>query len=489
MTERKLIGKLKTFRGEMKKIISLLFAVLISVSCLMLVFPLKTMSANAADVYFHSESQILNKETLIGTEKHNYSATVATEELNSCPLSLDTYKAMSGYIVSPVMDKYAQINSTFMLENANFSENKSIYMWMYFPELPLYDLQITLRASDSSVISWTFESDDLLSMITENSLRSVYCGWKFIEFSINDSDQAKQGIPFTDKQLVSMNITFKPPVNISIETESETISFYNVYMADSFSGESQILYHQDYTSFKIKDDFLSNINRYYLNDTFKINGIFEVFDTVFVGKLDIRNYGAVSRFTWKVVIQSDVSAAEVLDFGQGYNLKREGWYSVNIKLVENIDGTDTVILNTSHSFYCEKFNPGYFDKTNYYFDVNKKYIIKFHVSSNTDYEDIVVEIADKNIANSTYYVKDGVCYIEIEPLKKGKTDLSLALKAKRADLSVEKETFEYNVKIRVDDYDITIERTIMWVIFGVFCVAILIFVVISFVKARKFSVK
>ena len=207
----------------MKKIISLIFAVIISMSVLVLAFPVQKNTAKAENVDFYSESQITNKETLIGTERHNYISSVATEELNASPLNIETKEMMSGYIVSPVMDKYAQINASFVTQNVNLSENESIYMWMYFPELPLYDLQISFSASDTSVISWTFSSGTLYNMITDNGARSVYCGWKFIELSPSGSDQADQGIPFLERQIISMRITFKPSVDISYETKSERI--------------------------------------------------------------------------------------------------------------------------------------------------------------------------------------------------------------------------------------------------------------------------
>lgn len=472
----------------MKRIFSVFFVLFFGMSLLMTTFPVQTKSASAVvEEVVVSEKQIKNTVDLLTTEKHNYPANLATETLNASPVDMDTKTMMSGYVITPKTDDYGQTTKTFTFKSAEILEGQSVFLWIYIPELWFYDLKISISIGYGSA-SWSFSSGTLKNIASENDARLNYYGWKLFELLPSDCDE--DSVDLTNKTLSSMTISYKSQSADLYVENAEPISFYHVFVGDSVLTDTGILYHQDYAIYKMKESFHNGFTDICLGDSFSVVGIYDIFEYVFVGKSDLRNYSNIGKFTWKVIIRDTNSALIDFKVGEKYFFKDEGWYSINIKLFESKSTEIITVVNTSQSFYVDNFCAGVFSVSNLKYKAGNEYLITFtFADSFVSTTDVIVESTNNKVASVTYYTEDGVCYITLKAKKRGRSSILLKVSGYRDGEIIESEEYAYLTEIKVLEGKNSWRYIIIWIVFGIFCTGMLIFLVISFVKARKFDVK
>lgn len=476
----------------MKRLTCCIFAFILSIMTIVLGFCVPKNTNNVASATTTSgfiESQITNKADLISVETNNFAGAVATK--NNAPLNKDTKQMMDGYIITPSTNAAGEQRITVSINKFTATEGKSVFMWIYFEEVILYDLTISFVTSGNETISWVYNSGQLNNMVDDNGKVAVAYGWRLFEFALEDAEPS-EGL--VDKvygtEFSFMKFSYAASVEVPDVSNPKGLSFYHVYVADAYKG-SGIIYYQSFSNFQVKEEFLQLLEGYFVNDNFKLNGIYDVFEYVIIGKYDLKNYAKLEDFTWSIVMQDSDSNETVIKFGETYTFQKSGWYSVNVKLTK-VDGlSDEVVLNTSYTIYCEKFGMGSFLNANYFFDEKTENVIVFEIVEQFVLDgEIYVYTADKSLAEVTNYkVEDGVCYITIKTYSDGISTLTLEAEGHREGTD-EVETFTYTVNMFIDaDSSNSASLTFLWVIFGVFCTGLVTFLVISFVKSRKFGVK
>jgi hypothetical protein len=286
-----------------------------------------------------------------------------------------------------------------------------------------------------------------------------------------------------------MNISYKQQLFVDKEVSTEGISFYHVFMADCYGDYSGICHYQNFTNFKVKDEFAQKLENIYLGDDFKINGIYDVFEYVIVGKYDLKNYSNLKDYNWSIVMKDADSDKIAVKFGEVYTFQKSGWYSVNIKLNRILNGEEDNVLNVPYSLYCDEFSMGSFPNKSYFFDEKTTNVIVFHLVDNFVPEgDFVVTVSDKKVAEVTNYeIKNGSCYVNVYAKTSGIIKLNISAYGAREGFSSEE--YSCQTTIYVNNVSGEFSITLMWVVFGCFCAFLMLFMIISLVKARRFGVK
>ena len=89
----------------------------------------------------------------------------------------------------------------------------------------------------------------------------------------------------------------------------------------------------------------------------------------------------------------------------------------------------------------------------------------------------------------THYIKDGVCYIQVNGLKEGEFDLIVKAKGERLGTNEVKEYSVKTVAKVIDSDKKSASEVFLWVVLCVYGGGFAIFLIISLVKARQVSVK
>ena len=472
----------------MKKILSCVFAFLICAICVAPIFSAKTVAKaeNVASSFI--EDNFENKQDILSVETKNISG--ATTALNNAPFNNETKQMMSGYVITPKPNRYGEQSLSLKVNDFVFENNKSVYMWIYVAELLPYDFKLTFYTSDSKPVCWTFESGVFLNMIDGGGTKNSY-GWKLFEFKFSDAVFDTNLSDVNQITLKSMNFSFAPAETLNQDVFCEGLSFYHVFLADSLRETSGVVYYQKFTNYQIKQEFSSFLKNIYVGDDLKINGIYDIFEYVVVGKYDLKNYSNLKNYTWNITYKDASSRMVNVKFGEIYTLEKSGWHSLTVKLTRINDLQDEVVLNVTYSFHCNNFGMGSFFNKNYFFDEGTTNVLVFKFSDDFVLDsNVSVFLADKNTAKITeYYIEDKQCYITVSADNPGNIKLTIEADGHR-DGYTETSSYSYSTTIYVNKINEDAgSKTLLIVIFCCFCATIVIILVILFVKARRFGVK
>ncbi len=469
----------------MKRFICGVLAGLLGAVCIALGIPMQknTNTTNAASSTF-VENQITNKQDLLAINASSIAGTTSSQ--NFAPIDKDTKEIMPGNTFTPTPNTYGGQRVSFSVPEFVISNKKSVFMWIYFPETIVFNLTIGFYTKGADFIYWDYNSGQLTNLVNDNGTVSSY-GWRLFEFQFENIESKDGDINVNGMTCTSMLFSYETEQDLPA-SEMEGLSFYHIYLGDNYS-KTGIIYHQPFSNFEVKESFAESLEGYYINDDFKLNGIYDVFDYVVVGKYDLKNYSRLEDFTWTIVIKNPSGVDTTIKFGETYTFLEKGWYSINVKLTKN-KGNE-VVLNTSYTLYCEKFGMGSFSNAKYIFEEKSENVITFTLSEQFVLDgELFVYTSDKKLVEVTNYViREGVCYVKLKAHKDGLSSVTIEASGRR-DGHTELENFQYTATIYIDAEDMsTMSTTIIWVVFGVFCAGFVTFLVISFVKARRFGVK
>ncbi len=478
----------------MKKFLCFLLTIICSFGLVSPAFSAqKTYATNTEDSTF-VEDLIINKTDIVSEQTSSVPSATASQ--NKAPFNTHTEKMMSGYSIKPHVQNDGEQN--FNMEISPFvpAEGKSVFLWIYFPEVLAYDLTISFSTTENFSISWTFDSALILNILDDNGKYLIAYGWKLFELDFQEADLSDEAIDMYQHTFTTMNFSYLlPDPSLSETIFCEGLSFYHVFMGDSFSSSSSIAYYQKYANFKVKEDFAQKISSFYIGDSFKFY-VYDVFEYVVVGNNDLLNFSNLS-FTWFIVLQyPDEGIKKEIKFGETYTFEEPGYYSMNFKLVEGKDATSSsdgkVVLNTSYSFDCENFTMGAFPNKSYFVYTMQDSVITYKASEDFCITgDFSVFIDNSNVATVVSYEKQSnTYYIKIQGLKQGNTKLTVSATGYRVGHENKSETFVSKTTIYVNKTpEEPASTTLLMAVFIGFCAVMVVFVVISFVKARKIGVK
>lgn len=477
-----------------KRILSLILGIMCGITLVFAGFcvPKTKNNAFAGDVKF-SESSLQNKQDIIGS---NGSFSNAVALSHAAPFDKENKTMMQGNAYAPSWSSSGQINTKINFSSGGTpfvaETGESVYVWLYFPQFLLYELKLGFYTAQQKGVYWQFEDAELLDELNDGGNKLFAYGWRLFELNFNDAELVGLDSPY-ESTFSIFEIVYQIPDNTqTTETVSESLSFYHVYKADSF-GRTGVVQYQDYTLFELKQSFNTKLKNLYVGDSLKFNGIYDIFEYVVVGNKDVKNYTDLSAYRWSIILNDTNSATLDVEYGEEYTFQNRGWYSINVKLYKTttqsgVTSTD-IVLNTSSSFYIEKFNIGTFDGNNYFFEIGKKYSVKFIMAADFVLDgDIVISVSNKKLASTTYYIEGNLCYVTVDVLDLGNGTITLTASGHREGYS-NVETYSSTMHFYTTYGDQNTSETFLWICFGGFCVILVSYVIISVVKSRKFGVK
>ena len=390
---------------------------------------------------------------------------------------------MPGKILTPQQDEYNQFDLYRTIDGVQLKTSQSVYMWVYIPNSYLKDLTVTLYAVGGASISWTITSLELYSTLVTSLSKINVEGWKLFEFSAQDYSAMSNIISLNSMVFTQIKVSYKSPV-VPTEKNSQTMSLYHIFIGDGFSGKTRVIKSLSYYNYKFNQNFLDKITNKYLYDELKINSRSEIFDNLYAGKTDLLSESSLAQ-TLYIYLRNTNGTEYHYKLGQSYIFEEEGFYTITFKLTSQTEESNAI----SRSFYIEKFDVGYLN-TSYRMDKGEKYTLPFKIAPNFIVaEDISVTVGDKSVAKASYYIENDVCYIILEGLDQGKTKLTVSMVGKREGYD-KINTYTYTTDVIISETGTsTVSIVLLWSFFGVICAGFVIFLIISFVKARKFGVK
>lgn len=476
-----------------KRILSLILGIMCGITLVFTGFsaPKTKNSVFAAEGVF-SEETLQNKQDIIGITG-TYANTTALS--NAAPFDKKNKVMMSGCSYALAASESGQINTKINVGTEGSFEansNESVFLWIYFPQFLFYELKIGFYNTQQKGIYWHFEDAILLDELNDYGAKGYAYGWRLFELKFADAKLSGLDSAYGTTYSIFEIVYQVPDGTQTTETVAESLSIYHVYKATSFN-RTGVCQYQNYTMFELKNSFNDKLRNLYTNDSIKFNGIYDIFEYVIIGNKDVKSYSDLSTYTWSIILNDSTTSVIDIVYGEEYTFKREGWYSINIKLFKKTTQsgitTNDTVLNTSSSFYITQFNMGSFSGNNYFFKVGTKHSVKFTMVDSFVLDgDIVVTVNNKNVASVTHYIEGNLCYVVVELLDVGNAKITLSARGHRDGYS-EIKTYTSTLDIHVTYGENRGSNVFLWMCFGGFCVTLVTYAVISFVKARKFGVK
>lgn len=477
-----------------------LFASIIAVLCFCMSFiwlanfsDPQTEPANAA---IFSENDLQNKVDYLPVDE-SVLAGKYSNILSAAPFDSRIEGFMEGKSLTPIADEYKQFDFIFNFDNTQSIETiDSFYAWVYLPGDPLtnfYDLQFTLYLGGGSV-TWLFDFNVLSDMSMVYSGGTVSYGWKLFELCPADNTSSTiDTSKISNYQVTGLGVSYK--VNKELLDQSgatvppyypkTNMSIYHIYKAVSHNGYSGMILSLNYSSFKTKESFRNSFNGLYVGDKYKFGQASDIFEYVYVGKDEISNKSLTG---WKIEVENNGKVTNY-EFGGTLEIKNTGSYSLSIKYQEFRSSSSITIVNYSDSFYVEEFGIGSFTMPDYSFKVGETFMATFEINAGFILDgEVKVTSSDESIA-SVEYVKNGkVVSVQVTGHKKGKVNIVVEAQGHREGEAVK--TYSSKSLVRVTSTETSnLSQLILWISLGIFSVVLLGYLIISFVQARKNSVK
>lgn len=477
----------------MKKQLSFIFALIISITSVMFAFSWLFQPKLKTNAYINidfNENDLVGKKDIV--DPNNVDASFFSDMvLNQNPFNLSTRTMMTGYSIVPkTTNSLKDIDSAYVVDEFSVNTSESIFMWIFIPSDYYFDLTIAFEDEQSNRISWTITRSRLTGLLSDSNADKFDYGWKLFEFCVSDADmndEVKTNI-FSYK-FKTLKVSYINNTGIYIESNKNKFSFYHVFLAQSYSNHTTIVDSQSYVQYQLNPNFVGD-KTYYIDDEVLFTNIKSIFDVLIVGQNDLREYSN-SNYSFEISVQNPEGDVVSKYFGEKFIFDTIGYHRVSITIKEYRSDASEVVFFEQMDFFVDYFSMGAFTNVNYVFEADEKTEISFKFSKSflMQNEDIKVESSDKTIAEVTHYIKDGVCYVQVKGLKEGKFDLIVKANGSRAGTYDVK---EYSVKTAakvVDSDKKSTSEVILWTVLAVYGGGFAIFVVISLVKARQVGVK
>ena len=477
-----------------KKILSVaLSVIMVLTACLTLIFACKKPQNNEVVNAATIEDSLTAKFDLIGINPGSYSN--ATIE-NVAPFDTTRGEMMPGASLTPRADVFGQISGvTFLVNTFTLTVNKSIYFWIYLFDTETYELTITVSDADEKILTWFFDS---------SAIQSAGDGWSLFELKASEAEASASNTDKYSVEYKTFTIRYKTELTENIEDylekTDEFVSIYHVYTANSYSSNPYsgrlTGLTKAYSAFN--DSFIPG-DQVFKGDKIEFVDEKTFFEYLMVGKGEYSKIVDKTNYVWEIIIQEPSGSEMVIDFGDKFSFSSRGWYTINIHLYEKtkllnrpIDYQRELILNQSKSVFCDEVALGSFVVgTTYEMKDNDTLEIGFIFTKGIIISsDIKIKFSNDCAEVDSQYELDGVYYIQVKGLKKGKVDMEISASA-HSYYNSDVKTYSNKVSIKVESSEEKpdFSKTILWITFSCFCVYFAGMLINSLVKARKNDVK
>ena len=476
MEERKLIGKLKRFKHIIFCFISLCLAI---VCCYGFIVP-----KNLSNVFADDDRSLKNIEIL-----NIQSTTNSSSSYNKSLIKKGTAEFVDGKIYVPSKSNDANAEMKFFVSETSFGVNNSLFMWVYIPDLTIQDLKISLFDKDDNFLNWNLRGGLLSTANYELSFYDMLLeyeqyikkGWKLLELSYLDAK--KQG---NLSKISSISIQYSYDNEYKIFNDFSVI---NMFVADRTNSSSGIIDKQDFVVYADKMNVLDERTNFYIGESITLNSARDFFEYVIIGKQNILD--DLSGYTWNIVVTKP-SGNDVLTFSKKQNIAfaEKGYYSIDF-ILTTLENATYPIVSKDYRFFSENFVFGYFQKSNNNFIIGSNNVLELTISDDFVLDEntlLDIQILDNEIiCLNKYEIIGNKAYITVSAEKLGTTTISVVAKGKKIG---ETQTKNYKVEISSTVVDVPKQynETALWVVFGVLMAGFVVYLIILFVKSRRFGV-
>lgn len=474
----------------MKKFVCLCFAILMSITSVMLAFLWQNNTNKFASAVF-SESELKNKVDILNPTQMNSSFQVDAKQ-NTTLFDQTNEKLMAGSVVVPTASSDTKsVNSVYSISNTTLADNDSIFMWIFIPNEYEYDLSVAFETIDGYSVSWIIESNDLNNMLESSKITEFSYGWRQFEFPVikaNISGEIKANL--SQAIFTVLRVSYENDGTLmSIDGVNNNFMFYHIYKADRHSNDVCIVGMQSYVTYKLKESFLDE-KIYFVDDEINVSNVQEIFEYLIVGDNNLHQETS-NDYSFELSIIDSLNEEYDSAFGTKFVFENSGYHKFVVKVKEYRKNEDNAtVLYASKTFNVSNFILGSFTNVDYKVNIDEKKSVTFKLSGYFDAEsDIVVAVGDKTLASITYYIKDDICYIKIVGLKEGETKITVKATGKQPG-AIESKLYSMSTTLTIENPNTkSASEVFLWVILGVYGVAFVIFLSISLVKARRTGVK
>ena len=472
----------------MKKVICTILAVLFSITSVMLAFSWLNKSNNSANASVFNENALSGKVNIV--DPLNVSGTLFSDAVqNKSLFDYETKSVREGYSIVPkTTNKANDINSSYEVNSFSLNESESVYIWIFIPNEYFYDLTIEFKTNDSKAITWSFPTLKLTSMLDANTKENCTYGWRLFELSVADAEMEEPvQANLNSLTFKIFNISYINNRGIFVESNKNQFSFYHIYKAKSFSFRSTIVDAQNYVVYDLKADYFRG-NTYFIDEEFLFTGVKNLFNFLIAGQVNLCEE-TNNDYSWSITVTDSEGKTFDKAFGEKYIFEHFGYHKIEFILSEYRGANIEAILYLPFTIYVDYFILGSFTNVGYEIDTGETKVITFNISKYFEKTgDVVAYVSDKNKASVTYYMKDGVFYIEVTGIKKGEIKIFVEATGKRVGTD-EILTYSCSTVADIEYVGKSSSEIFLWVILGIYGAGFAIFIAISLVKARKVSVK
>ena len=489
-----------------KKVLNLFLCLLVCIGALFPYF-LGVPSKKTANAYLTYGDEIQSKQTILGTTASD----IAQSDLkyafqNQAPYSLRTNEMLPGYSITPETNKHNEIISqTFLVNNFTIKENESIYMWIYLPNSPaenFYSLILSFGSNNGGTIKWKYNFNKLIDIMKGDNTQKY--GWKLFELCYSDAEKTS-----VSKDSIFGNITITYNLNFddykdafkelgeividdkfydTIVTTTGKLTFYNIFLSDSYSEKSSVIFQLEYAYYGLNESFVKEFDGIYLKDTYKVKKLSEMFDYVFAGKYNLLYTGVQNNnFSWVISIQNKLGVFEVMT-GENYTFKTDELNSFIISLKEKRDDNIESLFSETISFYCEEYTCGSFDNSYYNFKEEKVYVIPFKLTDTFILSgDIAFTSSNERVVkveSYEYNEESDLYFISVKCLKNGKVTLKASATGTREGFSTKNYVTSVNVVVNGITTSI-FQRPFLLTMVALSLLCIVVFLVITAINFRR----
>lgn len=496
----------------MKKSLSLIFCVLLSLTFFMPVFGVRKNYTYAESITEESIEDGYyiedNSKDLIARDIANSSIGDCKIEPNVAPFDTKQKKKMGGNSITPTADEYGQFKNKSFQMNASYiaAEDDVLYLWVYFFEMNeiinyTYKLNISLTNNTNCTISYEFSAQQVKDFVENGS------GWRLLAVRISDFESEDES-EFYGETFTNLKLSFyseasdvlqdpeatqeeKQNASAMLVKTSDKLSFYHVFVTKNanFNQNNGKMIDLSGSYYEFSENFAIAKN-VFVKDKIKIDSMNNVFEYLYVGKYDLSNYISTGKYKWELKLTNPSNGINYVEFGKSIAFNEIGYYYLSMVLTEV--KTSNIKFYESFTIYCDEPNLGYFVYgSTYRIKDNDTIELSFKITEGLILEDgYEISVDNNNAEIESYYEKDGFIYVSVVAKSSGNSTVQVSGKGHTVYNS-ETQTFSASASLKIQSTEekVDVFEIILWITFACFCVGIIIYLSISLVKARKNDVK
>ena len=412
--------------------------------------------------------------------------------LDKTPFDTVTKQRMEGYSMTPDADEYGQVKdfSYNICEGVGYSPSvdDNLLVWVYMIDALAFKLEISLRNASTKKLSWVFDSTKVYDMGT---------GWKQLCLKLSDF---RQELEASAEVYTHVNIKFlceaaeyEQDYESILTKTTDRISIYHMFTSKNANlvKKSGILNSLDKAYYKFSESFDIE-GGVFVGDKLKLEAPSRMFEYFYIGKSDLSDYLTNSKYYWKIFIRTPKAAKVDLDFGDVVKFYDAGFYYLSIQLYEDLSVDDKRVFSLEKTIRSDDLVLGVF-KMGSAFEVaqNKKVLITLTMQESlVDVGEIDISLTNNKAEIESYYQEDGLLKIWVVGKVDGNVSLEISAEAKtKHNTSYQKFSAKASIQVKQADDGVDFFIVLLWIVFGIFCIGIIIYLSISVVSSRKNDVK